>query len=242
MSSFNTVGAGTNISCLVLASLSLTLPSVFTSIPDVTLHDSVMTSRIISVMLVFVYLMFLIFQLLTHTELFSSQEEEEEEEAVLAPSISCVLLFVTTLAVALCSDFLVDSIQEVSEKYGLPYGFIGLILLPIVGNAAEHTTAVTSAYKGMMNLALGVAVGSATQIALFVMPFSVLVGWVYDVPMTLDFKTFDAAVFILSVFIASTVLGDGSSNWFEGAMLVATYIIVAIFAWFLPESYVDATG
>merc|ERR1711972_1199250 len=111
-------------------------------------------------------------------------------------------------------EFLVDSIEDVSSHYGLPKAFIGVILLPIVGNAAEHLTAVTAAYKGKMDLALGVAVGSSSQVALFVVPFSVIVGWIYDQPMTLNFRAFDTTVFLLSVFIASGILGDGAANWF----------------------------
>lgn len=128
-----------------------------------------------------------------------------------------------------------DSIEGVREELGLPKTFIGMILLPIVGNAAEHVTAVTAAYKGKMDLALGVAVGSSTQIALFVIPFSVIVGWVVSVPMTLNFEIFSSSVFLLSVFIASSVLGDGHANWLEGAMLCASYCIVGIITWYIPD-------
>jgi len=235
-SSFNAQGAGTNVSCLVLSSLALTLPTVFSYIPETTEEDGVMLSRIIALVMGFVYIAFLVFQLRTHADLFVGEENEEEEEADLAVSTAILMLFGTTVCVAYCSEFLVDSIDEVSEQYGLPCSFIGLILLPIVGNAAEHTTAVTAAYKGMMDLALGVAVGSSTQIALFVVPFSVIVGWIYDVPMTLNFQAFDTTVFLLSVFIASGILGDGVANWFEGLMLCSTYAIVAIITWFIPEA------
>jgi len=235
-SSFNATGAGTNVSCLVLSSLALTLPTVFSYIPDTTVEESVMLSRIVALVMAFVYTAFLIFQLRTHADLFAAEEAEEEEESELGVSTSIFMLLGTTITVAYCSEFLVDSIEGVSENYGLPYSFIGLILLPIVGNAAEHTTAVTAAYKGMMDLALGVAVGSSTQIALFVVPFSVIIGWIYDVPMTLNFQAFDTTVFLLSVFIASGILGDGAANWFEGLMLCSTYTIVAIITWFIPEA------
>mmetsp|Transcript_67710 Transcript_67710/g.220425 ORF Transcript_67710/g.220425 Transcript_67710/m.220425 type:complete len:462 (-) Transcript_67710:215-1600(-) len=236
-STFNATGAGTNVSCLVLSSLALTLPTVYSYMPNATLADEVSLSRIIALVMGFVYVAFLVFQLRTHADLFTGEEAEgEEEEVDLAIVSSLVGLFATTGAVAYCSEFLVDSIEGVSKEYGLPYAFIGLILLPIVGNAAEHTTAVTAAYKGMMDLALGVAVGSSTQIALFVVPFSVIVGWIYDVPMTLNFQAFDATVFLLSVFIASGILGDGVANWFEGLMLCSTYAIVAIITWYIPEA------
>jgi len=233
-SSFNVTGAAANITCLVLASMSLTLPSCYSYIPGTTELAVVELSRICAVVLAFVYIMFLVFQLRTHAELFVG-EEEEEEEADMAASVAICMLFACTCCVAYCSEFLVDSIEGVSEQYGLPKAFIGMILLPIVGNAAEHTTAVTAAYKGKMDLALGVAVGSSTQIALFVVPFSVIVGWVVDVPMSLDFQIFSTTVFLLSTFIASSVLGDGAANWFEGSMLVASYCIVAIITWFIPD-------
>jgi len=234
---FNSTGAGTNISCLVLSSLALTLPTVFSTIPDADPQASVSLSRVISLVMAFVYVAFLVFQLRTHAELFSGAEEEEEGgEEMLSVGTSGMLLFATTCAVAYCSEFLVDSIEGVSQSYGLPKSFIGLILLPIVGNAAEHTTAVTVAYKGKMDLALGVAVGSSTQIALFVVPFSVIVGWMCGVDMTLNFKAFETIVFLLSVFIASGILADGQTNWFEGIMLVSTYAIVAIITWYIPEA------
>jgi len=236
--SFNSTGAGTNISCLVLSSLALSLPTVFSTIPGAAPHAGVDLSRIISLVMAFVYVAFLVFQLRTHAELFSGEGEGEEHGAdeLLSVGTSGTLLFATTCAVAYCSEFLVDSIEGVSETYGLPKSFIGLILLPIVGNAAEHLTAVSVAYKGKMDLALGVAVGSSTQIALFVVPFSVIVGWICGVDMTLDFKAFETVVFVLSVFIASGILADGQTNWFEGIMLVSTYAIVAIITWFIPEA------
>jgi len=238
-SSFNVTGAASNISCLVVASLALSLPTVFTGMPHTTMDQTVQLSRCCAIVMAIVYVLFLVFQLRTHSDLFTGEEEEEEEpELDLAPSI--VLLFMCTCCVAACSEYLVDSISEVSEEYGLPQAFIGMILLPIVGNAAEHFTAVTAAMKGKMDLALGVAVGSSTQIALFVVPFSVVVGWFCDVDMSLDFDAFATVVFVLSVFIASSVLGDGSANWFEGVMLVASYTVVAVICWFLPNRHEGA--
>merc|ERR1719464_2578907 len=136
---------------------------------------------------------------------------------------STVLLAVVTLVVAACSEGLVDSINQVSKGFGIPKAFIGVILLPIVGNAAEHATAVTCAMRGMMDLALGVAVGSSTQIALFVVPTSVLIGWTLNSPMTLSFRNFDTACQMLSVFLVGQVLQHGNTNWLHGAMLMMVY-------------------
>jgi len=241
-SQFNSAGASSSITCLVLASLALTLPTVFTSIPGSTEEDALMLSRIIACVMAFVYVSFLFFQLGTHATLFRASQKEEDEKNPDAEmyhlSLPTALFFLvaSTISVVYCSDYLVKSIQGVSERYGMPYAFIGLILLPIVGNAAEHTTAVTAAYHDMMDLAMGVAVGSSTQIALFVIPFSVLIGWWFSIPLSLDFQIFSTTVFLLSVFIASGVLSDGSGNWFEGLMLCATYVIVAIITWFIPDS------
>lgn len=134
-----------------------------------------------------------------------------------------------------CSENLVDSIEGVSTKFGLPKAFIGVILLPIVGNAAEHATAVTSAYRGKLDLAIGVSVGSSTQIALFVVPVAVLSGWYFGTPMSLNFRLFDMACQMLSVFLVSQVTQHGNTNWLHGAMLVTTYVLIAIMTWFIPE-------
>lgn len=237
-SSFNSTGASANMTCLTLSSIALALPTIYSNLPDTNQEDMLMISRISSLVIAAVYLLFLWFQLVTHADIFG-EDDEEEEQGAMSCFTSVMMLFMATVVVAVCSEFLVDSIEGVSEEYGLPKAFIGVILLPIVGNAAEHTTAVTTAAKGKMNLSLGVAIGSSTQIALFVLPFSVVIGWFYDVPMSLDFHVFYCTVLILSVVITSTVLHDGASNWLEGAMLIATYILIAIICWFIPEGHDD---
>jgi len=233
-SKFNNTAASANMSCLSLGALALALPTIYANVPGTELEDVLMISRITSIVIAFVYVLFLIFQLYTHSDLFGGDEEEEEESG-LSAATSVILLLGATIAVAVCSEYLVDSIEGVTEQYGLPKAFIGVILLPIVGNAAEHATAVTTAAKGKMDLSLGVAIGSSTQIALFVLPFSVITGWICDVPMSLDFRSFDATVMLLAVFMATGMLHDGQSNWLEGAMLVATYTIIAAICWYIPD-------
>merc|ERR1719456_98529 len=180
--------------------------------------------------------MFLVFMLRTHADLFEDEEADmDEEEAGLSPSFSVIMLFAVTVIVFLCSECLIESIHGVSEGYGLSKAFIGVILLPIVGNAAEHATAVTCAYKGMMDLALGVAVGSSTQIALFVIPCAIMAGWYYDQPMDLNFSTFDATCQMLTVFLVSQVLSHGETNWLHGAMLVTVYLFIATQCLYIKE-------
>lgn len=237
-SKFNSQGASANMTCQVVASISICLPTMFSGVQGATEKEVLLLSRICSLFLCLVYFMFLFFQLKTHSELFLD-EEGEEEEVDLEPQLSIqgatALLAGVTLVVAGCSESLVDSIEDVSETFGLPKAFIGVILLPIVGNAAEHATAVTSAIKGHMDLALGVAVGSSSQIALFVVPCAVIFGWIFDSPMTLNFRSFDTACQMLSVFLVSQVLQHGNTNWLHGAMLFVTYILIATITWFIPE-------
>jgi len=234
---FNKIGAASNMTCQLVASISVCLPTCFSSAVAHSREGSViMISRICSVFLMAVYGMFLYFMLKTHADLFEDEEEDkDEDEAGLSPTMSLVMLATTTLLVFVCSECLIETIEDVSESYGLSKAFIGVILLPIVGNAAEHATAVTCAYKGMMDLALGVAVGSSTQIALFVVPCAVMIGWYLEQPMNLDFSTFDTTCQMLTVFLVSQVLSHGQTNWLHGAMLMTVYVFIATQCLFILE-------
>merc|ERR1712061_680715 len=165
----------------------------------------------------------------------SMLEAAENPPIDLSFCMSTILLAGATIVIACNSEFLVDSIDSVSNDYHLPRAFIGIILIPIAGNAAEHFTAVSAAYKGKMDLTIGIAVGSSSQVALFVVPFSVIIGWFYDQPMTLCFRGFDTGMLLLSVFLVSAVLQDGSANWLEGLMLLVTYLMVAVISCFIKE-------
>jgi Ca2+:H+ antiporter len=169
----------------------------------------------------------------------AAAEEEEEDEVDLSPVPSTILLFVTTCIISYLTEFLIDSIEDVTMDYHVPQSFIGLILLPIVGNAAEHLTAVTTAFKGKLDLSLGVAVGSSTQVALLIVPFSVIVGWVYEQPMSLNFGSFYSGILVLTVFLVNQVLADGTCNWLEGLMLLATYTMIAVMCCFVPNAQDD---
>jgi len=224
---FNAKGAAANMTCQLVASISVCLPTCFAAMSKTENEEVVTISRICSGFLMAVYGMFVFFMLVSHADLFADADEEEEHEDSLHVSLATALLILCTLVVFLASECLVDSIEGVSEDWGLSKAFIGVILLPIVGNAAEHATAVTSAYKGHMDLALGVAVGSSTQIALFVVPCAVIFGWIFDQPMNLNFSVFDTTCQMLTVFLVSQVLGHGETNWLHGAMLMVVYFFIA---------------
>ena len=145
---------------------------------------------------------------------------------------ACVGLLIATLLVTVFSEYLVDSIDGFVENSGISRTFVGIILLPIVGNAVEHVTAITVARKDKMDLAMGIAVGSSTQISLLVVPLTVLVGWATDIDMNLNFPHFEIVLFVLSVFTVSIILSTPKCNWLEGSLLMTTYLLVAVGFWF----------
>ncbi|KLJ13114.1 hypothetical protein EMPG_09429 [Blastomyces silverae] len=148
---------------------------------------------------------------------------------------SIVLLVVSTALVAVCAEFLVDSIEYLVENTGVSQAFIGLVILPIVGNAAEHITAVVVAGKNKMDLAIGVALGSSIQIALFVTPVIVLLGWCLNTEMSLYFSLFETVSLFASTFIVNYLVLDGRTNYLEGALLISAYVIIALAAFFYPS-------
>lgn len=181
-----------------------------------------------SIILLILYLLYLYFQLFSHHNLFADVEaqggegEESSEGNTLSPVAAGIVLVVVTIMVAVCAEYLVGSIDSIVESAGISKTFIGLILIPIVGNAAEHVTAVVVAYKGKMDLAINVAIGSSMQIALFVTPFLVILGWIMGKSMTLHFQGFETVVFFLSVLVVNYLIQDGKSNYLEGCMCLGT--------------------
>lgn len=157
----------------------------------------------------------------------------------LSTTASIVILLLATIFVSIAADYLVGTIDEIVESSGLSKTFIGLIVIPIVGNAAEHVTAIYVAYKNKMDLAVNVAIGSSLQIAIFVTPLLVLIGWIMDVPMSLYFSMFETAVIFVSVFITNSLILDGCSNWLEGVLLIATYFIIAISFFLFPDALAE---
>ena len=246
-SRFNETVASTMSSLMAVAATSLIIPATLYS----TLADSsadteakiLILSRGTSIIMLMLYCLYLVFQLKTHAKLFDAEAQEgdggEGEEAqILGPVAATICLVLVTLLVAVCAEYLVDSIDSIVKTSGISKTFIGLILLPIVGNAAEHVTAVVVAYKDKMDLAIGVAIGSSMQIALFVTPFLVILGWILGEPastMSLNFEGFETVVFFLSVLVVNYLIQDGKSNYLEGCMCLGTYIIIAIAFYVYPE-------
>ncbi|KAL4885278.1 Sodium/calcium exchanger protein-domain-containing protein [Aspergillus karnatakaensis] len=167
--------------------------------------------------------------------------DDEPEEPQLSIWVAIITLTISTVFVALCAEFMVDSIDALTERGGISKTFVGLILLPIVGNAAEHATAVTVAIKDKMDLSIGVAVGSSMQIALLVLPLIVVIGWIMGKDdMTLYFDAFQVILLFVSVLLVNYLIADGKSHWLEGVQLMIMYLIIAVAAWFYPSNEGDA--
>merc|ERR1719379_543341 len=142
-------------------------------------------------------------------------------------------MFVTTVVVAWASDVVVNCLEAAASKMAISSHFIGIILLPIVGNACEHVSAVRFAIQDKPGLSIGIAVGSSTQISLFVVPFSVLAGWAINQPMDLNFGSLNTTVLNLSVIVVLSVVVDGTANWLQGYLLVSAYLLIGVLYWHL---------
>lgn len=235
---FNRTAAGVSASQLVLATSALIIPAAFafTSPPD-TLDTNLRESLSVgfAVLLLGSYIAQLIFSLRTHKHLYSEGEGDMEMHGQ-AWSIkhSIIVLVVATVLVAFMSESLVEGVEFLTHELGLTELFVGVILVAIIGNAAEHLTAVIVAIKGKMDLAVGIAMGSTLQVALFVAPVLVLLGFFLGKPLDLFFNLFELAAIGVTMLIANAITQDGESNWFEGVQLLAAYAILAVAFFFHP--------
>ncbi|KAG5987672.1 hypothetical protein E4U43_004979 [Claviceps pusilla] len=179
-------------------------------------------------------------RMLMNQRLLEAEDDEEGEDPQLHFFVALAALTVSTVVIAFCAECMVDSIDEVTRDGGLKEEFVGLILLPIVGNAAEHATAVTVAIKDKMDLAIGVAVGSSMQVALFLIPLLVIIGWAMgNENMDLSFDMFQVAVMFVAVLLTNYLIGDGKSHWLEGFLLICLYSIIAVCSFWYPDSQLD---
>ncbi|KAE8353157.1 Sodium/calcium exchanger protein-domain-containing protein [Aspergillus coremiiformis] len=253
--SFNTTVASTMSSLMTVASASLIIPATLyaslSSANEGSRHKNILIlSHGTAIILLILYVMYLYFQLKSHAAFFEaatpdaenqdSDDVEDEEEHILSPWAASVALVVVTILVAICADYLVGSIDSIVERTGMSRTFIGLILIPIVGNAAEHVTAVVVAWKGKMDLAIGVAIGSSLQIALFVTPFLVILGWILNVDMTLHFHIFETVAFFISGLVVTFLIQDGKSNYLEGGLCLGMYVILALAFYVYPDEATDS--
>ncbi len=236
----NKTAASLGTTMLTLSVIGLVVPALFHSVvegkPNVGEQE---LSLEIAAILMLTYILSLVFTLKTHKHLYAGEHGDEMDEAIGTQGWSArkatAVLLIATAFVALMSELLVGAVQATAQTLGMTEVFVGVILVAIIGNAAEHSTAVLMALKNKMDIAVNIAVGSSIQIALFVAPLLVFLSYaIGPQPMDLIFTHFEVLAIVLSVFIIGFISQDGESNWMEGVQLLAVYGILGIAFYFLP--------
>jgi Ca2+:H+ antiporter len=234
---FNRTAASTAAATLLLAVTAMVMPAVFnlTVFGRLQGQDAALNllSLLVAIVLLATYVLSLVFSLITHRTMLISVAAVTEEP-MLSVRAAIVVLASVTLVTALESEILVSTIAGTTKALGITEFFVGAIVVAIVGNAAEHLSAVLVARKGQMDLAVSITTGSSTQIALFVAPILVLLSWAIGRPMSLVFNAFEIAAVALAGIIVTVASADGETNWFEGIQLIAVYLIFAIAFFFVP--------
>jgi Ca2+:H+ antiporter len=221
---FNPAGARSQATMLTLAAVALVLPAAFEVANGTSAQGLVRLSVSISIVLLVVYALFLAFALVTHPDLFRGAQVSEEAKSGASPTRAAAVLAAATVGIAWMSEIMVGAIEPAAHELGLSNVFVGVFLVAILGNAAEHATAIAAAMKNRMDLSLSIALGSSVQVALFVAPVLVLASLVIGLVLTV----------LLSVLITGQVAGDGRSDWLKGMQLLAVYLVLGLTFFFLP--------
>lgn len=214
-------------SMLLFAVVGLSIPAIFTH----TVAPNLLTTRyeglsvVVAVIMFLIYILSLVFSFFTHKDLYAV-EASEEASPKWSLKRAIIILVVSTVFIGIESEIFVGTVEPMTRVMGLSEFFVGIILVPIIGNAAEHSTAVIMALKNKMNVAVEIALGSSLQIILFVTPVLILLSLMFS-PMSIVFNLFELAALVVSVIIANRVASDGESNWLEGVQLIAAYVILA---------------
>ena len=242
---FNRENAGLQSSLIFLAIIGLAIPTILsaTLLKSTDIENQVkiqILSDFVAILLLCVYVAGIIFTFFTHKHLFVTASDSEVEQTTMeqnhrhwSKTKSFVMLAISMVGVVVVSEILVGSVEETSKQFGFGELFVGAIIVGIVGNAAEHSSAILLARKGKIDLSIGIAAGSGTQIALFVVPILVFVGIILGQPFTLEFTIYELVTLFLAAIIMNLIAHDGRSNWFEGIMLTAVYIIIALGFYFI---------
>jgi len=244
--SFNAMAAGMNSTLLLLSTAGLVVPALFYYLlvsHNVTAGEVLAldldVSLYVAIVLFVTYILSLVFSLQTHKHLYDSTDYEDgggaEFENPWSVKKSSIILAVSTIFVALMSELLVHSIAETTESWGMTEVFVGVIVVAIVGNAAEHSAAIMMAMKNKMDIAVTIAIGSSSQVALLLAPILVFLSYfIGPAPMDLVFSPLEVLAIILSAILVNFVALDGKSHWMEGVQLLAVYFVLGIAFFFLP--------
>lgn len=232
---FNVTAAGLGATLLALSATGLVVPAVFHALAGVAPEREHQLSLAIAVVLFLTYLLSLFFTLRTHRHLFGGSGHGEPP--TWSRKTAVITLLGATALVALMSEMLVGSVEHAAEAVGMSEIFVGVILVAIIGNAAEHASAVLMAMRNRMDLAINIAVGSGIQIALLIAPLLVFVSYGMNPgqPLDLLFSPFEVVTIVFAVAIVGFIAYDGESHWMEGVLLLAVYVIFGIAFFFLPE-------
>jgi Ca2+:H+ antiporter len=246
---FNTTAVRSSTTSLMLAAVALLIPTVFHQTaalhrPGWSAQTEQNLSLAIAIVLCISYAGTLVFTLMTHRELFTGGEPGEPRSRTRSggrrrghgQARSVAALLGATALIALMSEFMVSTVEAARIQFGFTELFTGVVVVAIVGNAAEHSTAVSMAMKNKLDLSLGVTIGSSLQIALFVTPVLVFASYIFGRPMNLEFTIPEIVAVLVSVVIVAQISGDGESNWLEGLLLLSLYAILAILFFFLPAA------
>ena len=253
---FSRENAGLQSTMIFLAIIGLAIPTVLSStiLKPAEIENQLkiqFLSDALAIILLSVYIAGIVFTFFTHKHLFVSPQMEEENHnhnidtttTTTTTTITTTkhwdkkraffMLAISMVGVVVVSEILVGSVEETSKQFGFGEVFVGAIIIGIVGNAAEHSSAIILARKGKIDLSIGIAAGSGTQIALFVVPLLVIFGIILNQPFTLEFTIYELVTLFLAAIILNLIAHDGRSNWFEGVMLTAVYIIIAMGFYFI---------
>jgi len=230
---FNKKAIEVSASMLLFAVIGLAIPAIFTH----TIAPNLLNTRyeglsvIVAVIMFIIYLLSLFFSFFTHKDIYSvGHEKESDPKWSLKKSI--IVLVVATILIGIQSEYFVGAVEPMTESVGLSELFVGIILVPIIGNAAEHSTALVMAAKNKMDIAVEIAIGSSLQIILFVTPVLIFLSLLFT-PMSIVFNGFELIAMIAAVLIANRVASDGESNWLEGVQLLAVYLVIAVSFFFI---------
>lgn len=224
---FNEKVSEVTSSMLLFAVLGLCIPALFTHTVDPALLNTRYEglSVFVAVVMIIIYILSLVFSFSTHKDIYNT-EATQEGSPKWSLKKSILILVVVTILIAIESEFLVNGVEPITASLGWSEFFVGIILIPIIGNAAEHTTAIIMARKDQMDVALEIALGSSLQIILFVAPILIFISLFFK-PMSIVFNEFELVALIASVVIANKVSHDGECNWLEGVQLLAVYLIIS---------------
>ncbi|QUL57397.1 calcium/proton exchanger [Paenibacillus tritici] len=231
---FNVTLAGLNGSLMIVAVIALFVPAMFFNTHSITEKDTDVLSLVVAGLLIAAYLAWLVFSMITHKKYLADVTEDNAEELpneqapVWSRNRSILYLVIATVMVAFVSEWLVGTLETLTERFGFSELFVGAFLVAIIGNAAEHSAAIMLAMKNKIGAAVEIAVGSSLQIALFVAPVLIFASYFMGNTMSIVFTTIEIVAIAVSVFIAKSIIQDGSTNWYEGLLLLAVYLILGV--------------